>query len=306
MNTPTVDICIATYRRPLLLEGLLQSLHAQVLPPGTQVRWIVVDNDPDGSARPVADRATQRGWPLTYLTQPEKNIALTRNKALDAAGGDFLAFIDDDEVATPQWLARLLETMQAFEADVVFGPVQGVLPADVPAWIRRCGAFERPGRATGTRMSLGAAGNVLIRRTALSERGHRFDAGFGLTGGEDTDFFWRLNGTGAKLVWCQEALATESVEPSRLSARWILRREFSTGQTYADIVGRPRGGSRLWAWFGHRTALALVGTTLALLAAPWSRAAGMRWARKAAANFGQLSSLHSARVKAYAHVPPAP
>jgi succinoglycan biosynthesis protein ExoM len=303
--TPTrIDICIPTYRRPTLLGQLFESLRAQDLPAGLETAWIVVDNDPEESARPVVEAAAARGWPVRYFTQPEKNIALTRNKALDAATADYIAFLDDDEVATPQWLRHLYATLQACDADVVLGPVQGVLPPDTPAWIQASGAFERPGRPTGTPMSQGAAGNALLRAQALRDRQARFDPAFGLTGGEDTAFFVKLKAQGARLVWCQEALATETVVPDRLSARWILKREFSTGQTYADIVGRPRQALRVPGWMLYRLSLVGVAAVLALACWPWSRGKALRWARKMAANLGQLSSLQATRLKAYAQVTP--
>ena len=45
---------------------------------------------------------------MTYAVEPERNIALARNRALSLARGEKLAFIDDDEMASPFWLSTLL------------------------------------------------------------------------------------------------------------------------------------------------------------------------------------------------------
>lgn len=304
MTSTRIDICIPTYRRPTLLGRLLESLHAQQLPEGVETAWIVVDNDPEESGRAVVAAAAARGWPARYLTQPKKSIALTRNVALEATSAPYVALIDDDEMATPQWLQHLYATLTRHQADAVFGPVQGILPSNAPAWIQECGAFDRDSHVTGSERPHGATNNVLLRASFVREHQMRFDPAFGLTGGEDTDFFLRLKARGAKLVWCQEALVTETVVPDRLSARWILRREFSTGQTYADITGRPRQMIRLPGWALHRLGLVCVAAVLALANLPRSRGKAMRWVRKMATNLGQLSSMQTSRLKAYARVTP--
>lgn len=294
-----IDVCIATYRRPQLLDKLLHSLHAQELPPDTEVRWIVVDNDPEQSGQATVQAALDRGWPVQYHSQPRKNISLTRNVALGAARAPWIAFLDDDEEASPRWLAHLLEAAQRYQADVVFGPVQGVLPAEAPSWAESCGAFRREPRPTGTAVPFGGAGNVLIRAACLPEPGLRFDLRFGLTGGEDTDLFSRMQRAGARLIWCDEALATEPVAPERLTVNWVLRREFRTGQSYADILGRPAGVLARVPWVAYRLGLLGIGAGLALVTLPFSRGRSLHWARAAARNLGQLSSLQPHRYQEY-------
>ena len=56
--------------------------------------------------------------------QPERNIALTRNRTVSLADGDWLAFIDDDERAPESWLQQLLEAATAHGADGVLAPVE--------------------------------------------------------------------------------------------------------------------------------------------------------------------------------------
>ena len=94
---------------------------------------------------------------LEYLTQPEQNIALTRNRALDHSQGELIAFIDDDESAPTGWLAALLTTMERYAADAVLGPVKGILPASAPHWIAKGRFFEPPVLPTGTRVELESA-----------------------------------------------------------------------------------------------------------------------------------------------------
>jgi succinoglycan biosynthesis protein ExoM len=96
----TVSVCIATYRRAERLAAVLDDLTRLTRLPDEVV---VVDNDAAASARPVVEHRLREGapFPIRYAVQPVKNISLTRNKTVELAGGDWLAFIDDDERAPP-------------------------------------------------------------------------------------------------------------------------------------------------------------------------------------------------------------
>src|SRR4051794_33953703 len=94
------SVCIATYKRPQLLDQLLTSLEQQIIHDNLMLQVIVVDNDCTRSAAPVvAQHNDQKHITFRYLVQPVKNISLTRNLAVANSEGIYLLFIDDDEVA---------------------------------------------------------------------------------------------------------------------------------------------------------------------------------------------------------------
>src|SRR3712207_291321 len=103
-----VAICIATYLRPEGLWRVLQSLDALRFSssPEPDVEVVVIDNDPDGSAGATCERAKgATRWPIRYVHEPRRGISQVRNRAVEVtrATADFIAFIDDDEIAEPQW-----------------------------------------------------------------------------------------------------------------------------------------------------------------------------------------------------------
>jgi len=283
----TVDICIATYRRPALLAALLAAL-AQQDRRGMALRLIVIDNDRHGTAAAAAQAgAAAAGLPLLYQVEPQQNIALARNRALRLSAADYVVFIDDDETPAPGWLAALLACCQRWDADLVFGPVDSVLPADAPAWAHAC--FRKPLRATGVLLPYGGAGNVLLRRRVLAQPGPWFDPGFGLTGGEDLDWFYRLHLAGRRLVWCAEAGASEPVPAARLQLRWAWRRAFRGGQTYYRVVVRRRPLRRRLLWLGVKALQLLAGLALAPLLRCASYPAFVQLTLRLAGAAGQLS-----------------
>lgn len=300
-----LSICIATYRRLERLDALLGDLLEQDLPPD---EIIVVDNDAAGSAGPVVERRRAGGCPIpiVYAIQPERNISLTRNRTVELARGEWLAFIDDDERAPPFWLRTLLEATRRFQADAVLAPVEPRVPESAPAWIRRGRFYEWPHLPTGTIVPANMLrfGNVLLRGSRLREEPGPFDVAFGLSTGEDGDLLLRLIAKGAKVIWCDEAPVHEPIEGKRLSLAWLLQRALSGGQHFArlSISGRYRPVNladravMLLRW----TAQLGIALLLALLSWPGGRHRSAGWLIKAAANLGKLTAFWGWRYGEYA------
>ena len=236
-----VDVCVLTYRRPqslLRLLGALQELRFPDEPP--ELRVLVVDNDPEESARKLCEDA--RSWlsaPLVYIVEKRRGIPQARNAALAAslAHSHFLAFVDDDEVPEPDWLAELLRVQRAADADAVAGPVLPRFEPGAARWLTRGGLFERPRHATGARIDYAYTCNVLVRTAALAQMDAFFDERLALSGGSDSEFFERFAASGRRIVWADAAIAHEWVPASRVSVRWLLARAFRVGcSSAADRV----------------------------------------------------------------------
>ena len=124
-SLPLISVCICTYRRPQMLSRLLNALGDIDTAGLFTYSIVVVDNDRTGSSRTlVADFAESSRLPVSYAIEPRQNIALARNKAVAHADGDFLAFIDDDEVPTRGWLRHLFEACGRYDVDGAPGPAR--------------------------------------------------------------------------------------------------------------------------------------------------------------------------------------
>ena len=232
MDTPPhITVCICTYKRPELLFGLLLAVAAQETRGRFTYSVVVADNDAAESARDmVTGLAAAAPVAIRYCVEPQQNIALARNKALAHASGEFVAFIDDDESPPRQWLARLLEAIEQYQADGVLGPVVPCFQAPPPAWIRRGKLFDRPSPATGTwlRWKQTRTGNVLLRRRIVADPATWFRPECG-AGGEDVDFFRRRIAAGLRFVWCADAKVDECVPPERCRRAHLLKRALLRG-----------------------------------------------------------------------------
>ncbi len=287
-----VDICIATYKRVDLLKKLLESIVAQTLDKSIKIRVIIIDNDPNKSAQNMVNSFfSVNALPYIYDMQPEKNISITRNKALDYIDAHYLVFIDDDEWATPDWLNNLLLASTQYDADVVFGPVMPQFSEVAPDWISKGGFFNRNTSKSGDIKIHGGAGNTLVRNPKKFKTILRFDPEYGLTGGEDTDLFHRLYLSSAKLVWSDAALVYEVIPPERMTVNWMLRRALRGGQIYAKVYFKEFSLTQKTIWFFKR--ISYLGLSIIFL--PLAFFLGKhRWVwalSKIMANYGQLSMI---------------
>ncbi len=245
-SIPHICVCICTYKRLALLQRLLEKLQEQETGGAFTYSAVVADNDADRSAEAlVKDIGSRAKIEIRYCGEPRKNIALVRNKALANARGDYIAFIDDDEFPIPTWLARLLQTCETYKAAGVLGPVRPHFDEPPPSWLVKGRFCERPEHETGTVMDWTKCrtGNVLFRRAVLDLLDEPFKAEFG-TGGEDQDFFRRLGEKSCTFIWCNEAVAYESVPPSRWTRSYMFKRAMLRGR---NVLKHPTGRMKLVA-----------------------------------------------------------
>jgi cellulose synthase/poly-beta-1,6-N-acetylglucosamine synthase-like glycosyltransferase len=203
---------------------------------------VIADNDELQSAEAVTlDFAAGSHIETRYCVEPRQNIALARNKAVENARGDFLAFIDDDEFPGKRWLLTLFKACNDYDADGVLGPVRPYFDKDPPKWVVKGKFYERPTYRTGLVIDWrkGRTGNVLLRRRIFAPGGQAFRPSF-LTG-EDQDFFRRMIEKGHSFIWCNEAVAYEVVPPIRWKRTFLLRRAWLRG---AIAVVHPAFGPR--------------------------------------------------------------
>jgi glycosyltransferase involved in cell wall biosynthesis len=112
---PEVTAIIASHNGRDFIAAAIESVLNQTRPP-TQV--LVVDDSTDDSPALIESYATRARGHVQLLRVPPCNISKARNLALDAAlsgggGGDFIAFLDGDDVWLPDRLAQQLDLLEA-------------------------------------------------------------------------------------------------------------------------------------------------------------------------------------------------
>lgn len=226
-----ISICICTYKRPELLSRLLNSLRDQDTRGLFTYSIVVADNDRLRSAEPVVSEfRPSSSVPIKYCMQPERSVGLTRNRAIENSDGNFIAFLDDDEFTTKDWLRTLFETCQQYNVAGVLGPVESHFDKAPPDWVIKGNFYRHSISPTGSLVSWTKArtGNVLFKREILPGGEPPFKQQF-RGGGADQDFFRRMIENGNVFIWSEEAVAYEVVPPVRWKRSFMLRRALLRG-----------------------------------------------------------------------------
>jgi hypothetical protein len=167
--------------------------------------------------------------------------------------------LDDDGLATPGWLERIVTCGERFAADLVGGPVEGVLPEGASRLARNSVFARRRRWETGLVPTLNTTQNLLIARALTGRIGlPLFNSAYGASGGEDYDLFRRTGRAGGRIVWCDEAIVREPTPADRLSIAMVLARYYTTGIYMSRIDRSYDGRPRTWG-------IALKGLVAAIL-----------------------------------------
>ena len=295
-----ISICMCTYKREHLRDTL-NSIARLAVPKGATIEVLVVDNDELLSAKTITDSFQGHfPYPLHYHSEPEKNIAAARNKLLEKARGDWIASIDDDEVADDLWLFRLKDTADFYGADVVFGHVIPSYPDNTPQWIRDGDFFSRKTHETGTVVSRGGSGCTFINRLFLEKNNMKFDVAYGTTGGEDVQLFYRMHRLGAKLVFCEDAIVYEAVESKRLNINYLTKRAVRIGQTYARYRLENATVKQKLVFLVKNTVLLFGVTVISILSYPLRKHVFVKFYLNAMDRYGKVASvLSNKKVEMY-------
>jgi succinoglycan biosynthesis protein ExoM len=308
MSEHSVAICVCTRRRPKMLRACLDSLIAQTPPEGWAIALIVVENDDNPCcANIVADFQKRAPYLIEYFNETEVGIPFARNAAIEsvqALGSEWIAFIDDDELAEPDWLLRLCGRSEQAGVDAVQGAARYEYPSQSPDWLPHRALASRE---SGQILRTASTNNVMFRRTLTEDDGLglRFDPRFRFTGGSDSDFFSRATENGACIVWEQLAVVSEIVPHSRLRLGWQLKRAFRVATNASEGELRRRGFMRALLRRMPKNVVRLItGTALLPLTLLWPLGAPLRriafsGMKRLASGLGGLAGLTSFRLEPY-------
>ncbi|MDR5708488.1 MAG: glycosyltransferase [Armatimonadota bacterium] len=245
------SVVIPTYNRAETLKLTLQSVLAQRTDVPHEV--IVVDNNStDGTREVVAAFARGATVDVRYILEPAQGSSAARNAGVAAARGEVIAFLDDDVIAAPGWLAALADAYAELpDAWCIGGRVTLRLPDLLPPWLAPLdglvasylsqqdlgGGLVRIGYPKGL-----ISANLSVRREALEQVGG-FSGRLGrfggqLLSGEDIELCQRIQRAGGAVYYCGAASVAHLVSQSRLSKAFLRRRAYWQGRTEAAFSQR--------------------------------------------------------------------
>lgn len=319
--SPLVAVCVCTRARPKMLRRCLMSLRRQTLDP-TRLRMkaIVVDNNDEPEARPIYEEMCDDPDGTGLVHCPEPGIPSARNAAIDAAlraGADYIAFLDDDEVAPENWIASLVEALRALGADAVQGGVRHHridLADDLsdlvdiePCLTRADAAATLDWEACE---SLATCNVVLKAHLVRPPLALRFDESMRYTGGSDRELFMRAHKAGARLVRVYGIDVLEDLHEERQALSYQAARAFAAGSNYFARMTKnepaPVAAMRITMRAVDRSVTGLVKLAIAAALLLLHRRSALRQWRKGCAQLcfaaGCVSPVAGVRANPYRNI----
>jgi glycosyltransferase involved in cell wall biosynthesis len=267
--TVRVSVVVATYNRARLLPGVLEALGSQELPSPSDGEIVVVDNNSsDATPEVVASVAKASPVPVRYAFEGRQGLSNARNRGVAEARGAVLAFTDDDVLPAPDWLARILEALDRWNAQGVGGRILPRWEVPPPCWVtenwrlrRRLSIMDfEEGRLLALPMERTPqvwGANMAFRRELL-ERVGGFDSRLGMAGArlfrsEEFDLIERALGFGFRIAYDPAPTVYHRIGPDRLKKSYFRRLEFDSafGDARAaravdtpSLFGAPRSAYR--------------------------------------------------------------
>jgi len=226
---PKIAVCVTTYGKKGFPAKTLRSIIRNGEPKRERYLWItvLVDNNPTPTSQGiVSELSANTKIRMLYRWEPRAGIPFARNACIKVALDeqcDYIAFIDDDEIARPGWLEFLFEAMESSGADVVSGQVYQVANGHL---IQKRSSRRRIRDRAET-------DNVLFRTWIARE--FSFDESMTHTGGTDTLFFRQVVARGGKIVFEPRSKVVEVLPLRRQRINWHLMRHFRYGITHVSI-----------------------------------------------------------------------
>jgi glycosyltransferase involved in cell wall biosynthesis len=233
-----VSVLIPTFRRPDSFVRAVRSVFAQRGAASFEV--VAVDNSPEGSALDTF-RKLEAEAPVLFrwAHEPKPGVAQARNAALKLAEGELVAWLDDDEEASPDWLSSLIAVRRETGAQSVFGPVRARADRDTRNAEFYEHLYTRAGPAADGACEAYGIGNSLQPR-AMFDEPTPFDTRADQRGGEDDRLFASWAEAGASFAWAAKAHVIEHLGAERTHLAHGLKRAFAYGQGPCEMAWASR------------------------------------------------------------------
>jgi len=237
-----ISVCLCTYNRLEMLRNTLDSLLKQQTDGLLSYEIIIVDDgSSDGTKEFLKFISTNIGVNIKCFFEKRAGVAGARNRGVIESRGQWIAFIDDDEIVESNYLQEIFDVATKNGADCVGGSLKLLFPSGYEtalsgtsrkyfAETTKLGWFQQRYNYLGP-----GTGFALVRRALFDQIGF-FDTSLKVKG-EDQDFFRRARKAGYKTVFAPQAIVHHVIPEDRLQPTYLLSqaRSWGTSIAYFDL-----------------------------------------------------------------------
>jgi glycosyltransferase involved in cell wall biosynthesis len=231
-----LSIVICSYNRASYISDALNSLYLQTAGLNAFEAIIVDNNSTDNTAEVFSHwRAAHTNGSFTYITETNQGASFARNTGAAAAKGQWLCFMDDDAIATPNYVENILKHIQNKPDAVGFGGriIPKYIPAE-PTWMSYyvsslVGNFDyAPNACAFENGKYPLESNMIVKKDVYDAIGGFNTALPGVVGtlrigGEGKELFYKILALGHTIYYDPEICVHHVVEVKKLTSEYMYR-----------------------------------------------------------------------------------
>lgn len=244
-----VTVVVATYDRSRYLPRLMDSLVSQQVHDQFRYEIVVVDNNSNDETAGIIRQyqRTASNVAVKYVFEARQGLSYARNAGVKHASGKYIAFIDDDAYAEPQWLYELWTAITTQPGVVcVGGRTKLWWEEQEPPWmdvrltylLGQCGKGDEPRLLKANRMPCG--GNSLYVKSLFLRCGGLAPdlgrSGLRLMAYEEIDLLLRMQATGGYMAYAPRAVIHHHVPRERAVESALIERAHWNGYSEALVL----------------------------------------------------------------------
>src|SRR3990172_1518395 len=230
-----ISVVVCTYNRSGLLKDVVRSLQEQDFEGDSEI--IIVDNNStDNTKNVVEELSTTSPIPIRYFFENKQGLSHARNRGIDEAHGEIVAFIDDDAVAERQWLSSLISAYDDPRVACVGGQIKLLWLSERPEWLvpsmeTSLGRLDYGDTIKELKYPQTPFGGNISFRKNIFDRVKKFSTDLGrdaktLLSNEELELCARLVEEGWIIKYVPNAVIHHKVAPERLEKLWFIHRYY--------------------------------------------------------------------------------
>lgn len=298
-DAPRLTVCVCTHNRAASLSACLDGLRRQTVAPSA-FEVLVVDSASAPESAEAAALLADATPNAIYLRVERPGISLARNVGARCARAAWIAYVDDDAIPEPDWVATILDIVEAPKPpSVMGGRILPLWEAPLPGWWpeRLRGSLSiiehaKPGEYRSGELPRDVepyAANMVVNVAALLDAGG-FRAAIGRYGGallsdEEVQLAWRLQDNGHSARHEPRMVVHHQIHANRLNPAWLLRRLYWQGASAVATRRLLGEGRSVWRNLPRRLLVAALFAPTALIPRRFPLLIGARWRLAYSAGF---------------------
>lgn len=236
MTKPVISIIICTYNRASLLKNCLDSLINQNIEK-KQYEIIVVNNNSNDNTEEIVKDFLDNYQNIRIVLETNQGLSHSRNRGYREAQAEYVAYMDDDAKASPNWVEIAIQIINKQQPDLFGGPIYPFYLLPKPEWFKDEYEIRVHAAKTGWMESGHISGSNIVFKKSLLAKFGGFNPEFGMKGNsigfhEETQLINEAYRNKNRVYYSLDLIVNHLVPDIKYSLAYFIYSRYKSGKDY--------------------------------------------------------------------------